>query len=621
MEDRTSVPEERMSMIYTLGLSPSKESKACFFNICLKTPTDEWQVYRRYSEFDKFHDKLLKLVPSVAKRHKLPPKRMIGANSPEFIEERRDALEEYLQYVCTTPEVWKDLKFIRKQKQQFKFEDNSPTKLLATFLSPRDDPRWLVEQVVEISQRKLEADQAKQETLAASPASTATKEVTVTVCTPPIQRGDSVQTSAVGEVFSLPPTSGAAALFLAVEISTGEQSTPGRIRFSPQSIAASQGSSQWVDVEGDFQGQQLEAEVNVSAGGGSTPTAVAAAAKPTGSVASLTQVASLVGVLVMLKAPVPRPLTVLLSLLYIAYNIILRRKASATAAAAPVATVYSGKITACRARITAVSPTAVANPLASNSGSLTVAVDGGSFAESAAVATSAPAAFEFESVVQAGCNTLLQAVQDQESNGWALAYESQGVGAFLKTYTNAHKGIDIQAYKGVLDIQCSCMNVLKVVSSDTLKPTFDPNFESSQRYHPYDENTFVQNIKYKTPWPLTPREMCVATALRGIQFDGEIATIMALSEVDTSKPHGAMVMTASVVTPQCPEVSGTVRGHSIGSGYLMTSKGPHESECQLNFIGAVDMQFPSSVQKLVNKDKPMCCLLVQTVASEQFPSA
>jgi len=599
-------------MIYTLGLSPNKESKACFFNVCLKTPTDEWQVHRRYSEFDKFQAKLLKLVPSVAKRHQLPPKRMIGANSPEFIEERREALEEYLQCVCTTPEVWKDLKYIRKQKQNFKFEDNSPTKLLATFLSPRDSPQWLVDQVVEISQHKLEKEQEKTENAAVSAGSApgnrvAAENAVMTICTPPSQRGDSVQTSAVGEAFLLPPTSGAAALFLAVELSFHGKSFPGRLRFSPQQVAASQESSQWVDVEGDFLGQQLEAKVVVSTDGGSTLTA-----KPKGSAAALTQVMSLVGVLLMFKAPVPKPLAVLVSLLALVYNIMLRRKTQHVAAATSTATTYNGKVVASRTKVAAAPTTSAASDPAGVKGSPAVAVAGGSF-------VGADVPFEFESVVQAGCSTLLQAVQDKESNGWALAYSNGGVDAFAKTYTTAHKGTDIQAYKGVLDIQCSCMNLLKVVTSDKLKPTFDPNFDSSQRYHPYDENTFVQNIKYKTPWPLTPREMCVATALRGIQFDGEIATVVPLSEVDTSKPHGAMVMTASVVTPQCPEMSGTVRGHSIGSGYLMISKGAHESECQLNFIGAVDMQFPSSVQKIVNKDKPMHTLLVQSVASEEFP--
>ncbi len=111
-------------MIYSFGLSPER-SRACFFHITLKTPVDEWHVYRRYSEFDAFHSTLSKLCPDVTKRVFLPPKRrlfLLGAGSPEFLEERREALEDYLQFVVGAPEMWKDLtsirNFVDKQGEQ-----------------------------------------------------------------------------------------------------------------------------------------------------------------------------------------------------------------------------------------------------------------------------------------------------------------------------------------------------------------------------------------------------------------------------------------------------------------------------------------------------------------------
>ena len=67
-----------------------------------------WSVFRRYSEFEAFHKKVHKLMSQVMDKStlplpRLPGKRLYGNLEDKFLEERRVALQRYLQQVMAIP--------------------------------------------------------------------------------------------------------------------------------------------------------------------------------------------------------------------------------------------------------------------------------------------------------------------------------------------------------------------------------------------------------------------------------------------------------------------------------------------------------------------------------------
>lgn len=65
-----------------------------------------WSVFRRYSEFLRLHKRLQKEHPSV-KTLDFPPKKKIGNMNPQFVEQRRQRLQVYLNslFITVLPEV------------------------------------------------------------------------------------------------------------------------------------------------------------------------------------------------------------------------------------------------------------------------------------------------------------------------------------------------------------------------------------------------------------------------------------------------------------------------------------------------------------------------------------
>ena len=67
-----------------------------------------WSVFRRYSEFEAFHKEVHKLMSQVMDKStlplpRLPGKRLYGNLEDKFLEERRVALQRYLQQVMAIP--------------------------------------------------------------------------------------------------------------------------------------------------------------------------------------------------------------------------------------------------------------------------------------------------------------------------------------------------------------------------------------------------------------------------------------------------------------------------------------------------------------------------------------
>ncbi|XP_067672331.1 sorting nexin-29-like isoform X2 [Haliotis asinina] len=68
------------------------------YQVFVRIRDEEWNVYRRYSQFHDLHVKLKKLYPLVSK-FEFPPKKTIGSKDAKVVEVRRQSLQKYLRQV------------------------------------------------------------------------------------------------------------------------------------------------------------------------------------------------------------------------------------------------------------------------------------------------------------------------------------------------------------------------------------------------------------------------------------------------------------------------------------------------------------------------------------------
>ena len=68
------------------------------YQIYISIHNDEWNVYRRYTEFYEFHQQLRKKIPVIDKFY-FPPKKNLGRKDAKLVEERRQRLQSYLRYM------------------------------------------------------------------------------------------------------------------------------------------------------------------------------------------------------------------------------------------------------------------------------------------------------------------------------------------------------------------------------------------------------------------------------------------------------------------------------------------------------------------------------------------
>ncbi|XP_058567862.1 sorting nexin-29 isoform X2 [Neofelis nebulosa] len=68
------------------------------YQVYIRIKDDEWNVYRRYTEFRGLHHKLQNKYPQV-RGYSFPPKKAIGNKDAKFVEERRKQLQSYLRSV------------------------------------------------------------------------------------------------------------------------------------------------------------------------------------------------------------------------------------------------------------------------------------------------------------------------------------------------------------------------------------------------------------------------------------------------------------------------------------------------------------------------------------------
>uniref|UniRef100_A0A8C3VIL4 Sorting nexin 29 n=1 Tax=Catagonus wagneri TaxID=51154 RepID=A0A8C3VIL4_9CETA len=68
------------------------------YQVYIRIKDDEWNIYRRYTEFRSLHHKLQNKYPQV-RAYSFPPKKAIGNKDAKFVEERRKQLQNYLRNV------------------------------------------------------------------------------------------------------------------------------------------------------------------------------------------------------------------------------------------------------------------------------------------------------------------------------------------------------------------------------------------------------------------------------------------------------------------------------------------------------------------------------------------
>lgn len=68
-----------------------------YYKISVKVGSVQWNVSHRYSDFVELHDKLVS--DHGVTKELLPPKKVIRNKTPKFVEQRREALSEYLKKV------------------------------------------------------------------------------------------------------------------------------------------------------------------------------------------------------------------------------------------------------------------------------------------------------------------------------------------------------------------------------------------------------------------------------------------------------------------------------------------------------------------------------------------
>ena len=86
---------------------PSFETRTCngkkFTTFCVAVVVEgsqDWTVYRRYSQFSALHNAL---PPQLREKLNLPKKRFKGNFKPVFLETRRAELEAYMMQLLSTP--------------------------------------------------------------------------------------------------------------------------------------------------------------------------------------------------------------------------------------------------------------------------------------------------------------------------------------------------------------------------------------------------------------------------------------------------------------------------------------------------------------------------------------
>lgn len=83
---------------YCVQAGQPKSSSHHVYQIYVRVKDEEWNVYRRYSQFYGLNKQLKKQYPLI-RTLDFPPKKAIGNRDAKTVQERRKKLEHYLRCV------------------------------------------------------------------------------------------------------------------------------------------------------------------------------------------------------------------------------------------------------------------------------------------------------------------------------------------------------------------------------------------------------------------------------------------------------------------------------------------------------------------------------------------
>ncbi|XP_013080258.1 serine/threonine-protein kinase Sgk2-like isoform X2 [Biomphalaria glabrata] len=105
MSKVNSAPEEFGKTQATISefVTREEDKKYVVYKVIVNCEGRSWFIFRRYNEFHSLYEKIKKLFPEA--NLKLPGKKIFGNLDPEFIQHRREGLDEFIRKLVTHPKL------------------------------------------------------------------------------------------------------------------------------------------------------------------------------------------------------------------------------------------------------------------------------------------------------------------------------------------------------------------------------------------------------------------------------------------------------------------------------------------------------------------------------------
>ncbi|KAG2202898.1 hypothetical protein INT47_008930 [Mucor saturninus] len=170
-------------------------------------------------------------------------------------------------------------------------------------------------------------------------------------------------------------------------------------------------------------------------------------------------------------------------------------------------------------------------------------------------------------------------------DGWNFTQEKDGVKLYNKTVDSSPVAI-VRGDTSIVGHEFTPQQIASVATLPGARKIWDEKFDSSDIKQMYSRLESLFWAKVKTPWPISPRDMC-STSLREISEDE------------------CYVVMNSVEDAAIPPVSGFVRANLIISGWKVLKT---DTGINLTYITQIDLagSIPTAFLKSVQQQVPLC---------------
>lgn len=170
-------------------------------------------------------------------------------------------------------------------------------------------------------------------------------------------------------------------------------------------------------------------------------------------------------------------------------------------------------------------------------------------------------------------------------DGWHFTQEKDGVKLYSKTVDSSPVAI-VRGDTSIVGHEFTPQQIASVATLPGARKIWDEKFDSSDIKQMYSRLESLFWAKVKTPWPISPRDMC-STSLREISEDE------------------CYVVMNSVEDASIPPVSGCVRANLIISGWKVLKT---ETGINVTYITQIDLagSIPTAFLKNVQQQVPLC---------------